>query len=75
MRPTAKHETDVLIVGAGPTGLSLACELLRRGVDCRIVDKSASPATTSRALGLQPHTLELFDAMGVVNRVLATGGL
>ena len=74
MRPTAKHETDVLIVGAGPTGLTLACELLRRGVGCRIVDKAASPATTSRALGLQPRTLELFDAMGVIDRVLATGG-
>src|SRR5919107_2144123 len=74
MRPIAKHETDVLIVGAGPTGLTLACELLRRGVGCRIVDKAASPATTSRALGLQPRTLELFDAMGVIDRVLATGG-
>jgi 2-polyprenyl-6-methoxyphenol hydroxylase-like FAD-dependent oxidoreductase len=74
MRPTANHETDVLIVGAGPTGLTLACELLRRGVGCRIVDKAALPATTSRALGLQPRTLELFDAMGVIDRVLATGG-
>jgi 2-polyprenyl-6-methoxyphenol hydroxylase-like FAD-dependent oxidoreductase len=51
MTSTAKHETDVLIVGAGPTGLTLACELLRRGVNCRIIDKAASPATTSRALG------------------------
>ena len=74
MRPTAKRETDVLIVGAGPTGLTLACELLRRGVGCRIIDKAASPATTSRALGLQPRTLELFDAMGIVDRVLSTGG-
>ena len=74
MRLAAEHETDVLIVGAGPTGLTLACELLGRGVDCRIVDKAAAPATTSRALGLQPRTLELFDAMGVVDRVLATGG-
>jgi len=74
MRPTAKHDTDVLIVGAGPTGLTLACELLGRGVNCRIIDKAASPASTSRALGLQPRTLELFDAMGIVERVLATGG-
>ncbi len=74
MRATAKHETDILIVGAGPTGLTLACELLRRGVSCRIIGKAASPATTSRALGLQPRTLALFDTMGIVDRVLATGG-
>ena len=74
MRPTAQHETDVLIVGAGPTGLTLACELLRRGVSCRVIDKAASPATTSRALGLQPRTLELFDNMGIIDRVLSAGG-
>ena len=74
MRATAQHETDVLIVGAGPTGLTLACELLGRGVGCRIVDRAASPATTSRALGLQPRTLELFDRMGIIDWVLATGG-
>jgi 2-polyprenyl-6-methoxyphenol hydroxylase-like FAD-dependent oxidoreductase len=74
MTSTAKHQTDVLVVGAGPTGLTLACELLRRGVSCRVIDKVASPATTSRALGLQPRTLELFDAMGIIDRVLATGG-
>src|SRR4028119_2226223 len=74
MRATAKHETDVLVVGAGPTGLTLACELLARGVSCRIIDKATSPATTSRALGLQPRTLELFDNMDIIDRVLATGG-
>ena len=66
MSAIAKHETDLLIVGAGPTGLTLACELLRRGVSCRIIDKAASPATTFRALGLLPRTLELFDTMGAL---------
>ena len=71
---TTKHETDVLIVGAGPTGLTLACELLRRGVRCRLIDKAPAPARTSRALGLQPRTLELFDTMGIVDQVLSMGG-
>jgi len=73
MSVDTKYETYVLVVGAGPTGLTLACELLRRGVRCRIIDKASGPATTSRALGLQPRTLELFDTMGIVDQVLSTG--
>ncbi len=45
--------TDVLVVGAGPTGLTLACQLRRLGVDLRIVDKNPGPSTTSKAIGLQ----------------------
>lgn len=74
MNTVLQSQTDVLIVGAGPTGLTLACELLRRGVSCRIIDKAAAPATTSRALGLQPRTLELFDTMGLIDQVLSSGG-
>jgi 2-polyprenyl-6-methoxyphenol hydroxylase-like FAD-dependent oxidoreductase len=70
----AKGDAGVLVVGAGPTGLTLACELLRRGVGCRIIDKAPAPATTSRALGLQPRNLELFDRMGIIDEVLSTGG-
>lgn len=63
----------VLIVGAGPTGLTMACELLRRGVPCRILEQAAAPATTSRAIGLQARSLELFANMGIVESALAQG--
>src|SRR5882757_7547537 len=52
------HRTGVLIVGAGPTGLALACDLRSRGIDVTVIDKAPGPATTSRALGLQPRGAE-----------------
>lgn len=55
---------DVLIIGAGPTGLTLAAELVRRGIAVRLIDKSP-PTHTSNALGIQARTLELFDRMGI----------
>ena len=65
--------TPVLIVGAGPTGLTAANELTRHGVDVRIIDRAPTPATTSRALVVQPRTLEIFDDMGVVDEAIAAG--
>jgi 2-polyprenyl-6-methoxyphenol hydroxylase-like FAD-dependent oxidoreductase len=65
--------TDVLIVGAGPTGLTLACMLAQRKVCFRIIEASPSPQTGSRGKGLQPRTLELFDDLGIVDRVIANG--
>jgi 2-polyprenyl-6-methoxyphenol hydroxylase-like FAD-dependent oxidoreductase len=65
--------TDVLIVGAGPTGLTLAVELARRGVRFRLVDKASRFFGGSRADGLQPRTLEVFDDLGLVDTVLAEG--
>ncbi|HUR03864.1 MAG TPA: FAD-dependent monooxygenase [Nonomuraea sp.] len=65
--------THVLIVGSGPTGLTLAIELARRGVDLRIVERSAEPPTGVRGKGLQPRTLEVFDDLGVIDEILATG--
>jgi 2-polyprenyl-6-methoxyphenol hydroxylase-like FAD-dependent oxidoreductase len=68
-----KSEVDVLVVGAGPTGLTMACELLRRGITCRILDKAAASGMTSRAVGVQARTLEVFDRMGIIEEVLARG--
>src|ERR671920_2557680 len=73
MRPTAKHETDVLVVGAGPTGLTLACELRRRGVGCLVIDRAMTHHTRSRGKGLQPRSLEVFDDLGIADAVLAAG--
>src|SRR4051812_47029159 len=65
--------TEVLIVGAGPTGLTLACDLARRGVDCRIVERAGRYGTASRAKTIQPRSLEVADDLGVVDRILARG--
>ena len=66
--------TDVLICGAGAAGLTLAIELARRDVDFLLIDKTATPFGGSRGKGIQPRTLEIFDAMGVADRMVATGG-
>ncbi len=63
----------VLIAGAGPTGLVLALWLTKSGVAVRIIDKAADAGTSSRALGVQARTLELYDQMGIADAVLAGG--
>ncbi|MFG1643162.1 FAD-dependent oxidoreductase [Amycolatopsis sp. NPDC049252] len=63
----------ILIAGAGPTGLTLACELARAGVPFRLVEAAPGPQPGSRGKGVQPRTLEVFDDLGVVGRVLAHG--
>ncbi len=70
---TNSEETEVLVVGAGPTGLTLASELRRRGVGCRVIDRSAGRASGSRAVDLQPRTLDIFHRMGLVDAALARG--
>ena len=66
-------DLGVLIVGAGPTGLLLANELARHGVTPRVIDRAPQPATTSRALVVQPRTLEIFDDLGVIEQAFAAG--
>jgi 2-polyprenyl-6-methoxyphenol hydroxylase-like FAD-dependent oxidoreductase len=68
-----KRDTDVLIVGAGPTGLVLALWLARVGVRVRIIDKTAEPGTTSRALAVQARTLEFYQQLGIADAVVAAG--
>ena len=64
---------DILIVGAGPTGLVLALWLTRAGINVRVIDKTAEPGTTSRALVLHARTLELYRQLGVADDVVARG--
>src|SRR5215475_7953859 len=65
--------SDVLIIGAGPTGLVLALWLTKLGVKVRIVDKTAEPGTTSRALAVQARTLELYRQLDLTDAVLKLG--
>ena len=64
---------DVLIVGAGPTGLMLANQLRRRGVRIQIVDRNPGPSLQTRALGVQARTLEIYSRLGIVERALELG--
>ncbi|MER5731501.1 FAD-dependent monooxygenase [Streptomyces sp. NPDC002138] len=68
--------TDVLIVGAGPTGLTLACDLVRRGgVRVRVIDRRSAPHRESRGKSLAPGSLEVFETLEVAGRMRATGSM
>ena len=67
------RDTQVLIVGAGPTGLVLALMLTRLGVRVRIIDKTAEPGTTSRALVVHARTLEFYRQLGLADAVVERG--
>src|SRR5205807_9717904 len=65
--------SDVLVIGAGPTGLVLALWLTKLGVKVRIIDKTAEPGTTSRALAVHARTLELYRQLDLADLVVAHG--
>ncbi len=65
--------SDVLIVGAGPTGLVLALWLTKLGVTARIIDKTEAPGTTSRALAVHARTLELYRQLDLAEAVIENG--
>lgn len=68
-----KYDCDVLIIGGGPVGLTMACELLRHGIGCRIVDKNDAPQPWSKAAAVAARTMEVFQDMGIVDRALERG--
>ncbi|NES27024.1 NAD(P)-binding protein [Micromonospora terminaliae] len=66
-------DVEVLVVGAGPTGLTMAAQLARHGVRVRLVDRAIDRVRESRALGVQPRTLEVLAGFGVADRMVAAG--
>ncbi|MBC8029530.1 MAG: FAD-dependent monooxygenase [Pyrinomonadaceae bacterium] len=65
--------TDVLIVGAGPTGLSLACQFIRHGVDFVIVERNQGVTPYSKAIGVHARTLEIYEQLGLAERATTEG--
>ncbi|MGL9619561.1 FAD-dependent oxidoreductase [Bradyrhizobium sp. U531] len=72
---TKQFTADVLICGAGAAGLTLAIDLARRGVSFRLIDKLDRPFHGSRGKGVQPRTQEIFEDLGIIDRIVAAGGL
>lgn len=68
-----RAEKPVVVVGAGPVGLTAAIELARREVPVRVIDVAACPATTSKAIGTMPRTLEVLERSGVTDRLVELG--
>jgi len=68
-------KTDVVIVGAGPTGLSLACQFVRYGVDFVIFDKNMATTPHSKAIGVQARTLEIYEQIGLADKLIEQGAI
>jgi 2-polyprenyl-6-methoxyphenol hydroxylase-like FAD-dependent oxidoreductase len=66
-------QTEVLVVGAGPTGLLLASDLSRRGVPCHVIDAQPAPLHWDRATVVHPRSLQIFESLGLVEQFLTAG--
>jgi 2-polyprenyl-6-methoxyphenol hydroxylase-like FAD-dependent oxidoreductase len=73
MPHTPKKQPDILIVGAGPVGLTAAVELTRRGYSPRIIEKDAGPHKESRALAINPRSMDILEPSGATKRLLKAG--
>lgn len=71
----ARSPTAVLICGAGVAGLTLAIDLARRGIPFRLIEKNGRPFPGSRGKGVQPRTQEVFEDLGIIDQVVAAGGV
>jgi 2-polyprenyl-6-methoxyphenol hydroxylase-like FAD-dependent oxidoreductase len=72
---TENFDADVLICGSGAAGLTLAIDLARRGVSFCLIDKMDDPFGGSRGKGIQPRSQEIFEDLGVLDRIVAVGGV
>ena len=72
---TQQTDVDVLICGAGAAGLTLAIDLARRGLSVRLIEKMDAPFRGSRGKGIQPRTQEIFEDLGIIDRIVAAGGV
>jgi len=68
-------KTDVIIVGAGPTGLSMACQFIRYGVDFVILDRKETTTPHSKAIGVQARTLEIYEQIGLADKLIEQGAI
>ena len=68
-------KTDVIIVGAGPTGLSLACQFIRYGIDFVLLDKKETTTPYSKAIGVQARTLEIYEQIGLADKLIEQGAI
>src|ERR1700753_2582789 len=75
MPTTSEFTTDVLICGAGAAGLTLAIDLARRNVRFQLIEKMPEPFRGSRGKGIQPRSQEVFEDLGILDRLVAAGGI